>query len=71
VGPSAVLIHNVYGNNKENRYLISKQLKIQNFGISLIVKVKVKVKVKLSLFFNRAPRNEGVLGSGGITPRIL
>jgi hypothetical protein len=24
-----------------------------------------------SLYFNRAPRHEGVLGSGGITPSIL
>jgi hypothetical protein len=27
--------------------------------------------VKLSLCFNRAPRHEGVLGSGGIAPRII
>jgi hypothetical protein len=33
--------------------------------------VHVKVKVKLSLCFNWAPRNEGVLGSGGIAPCIL
>jgi hypothetical protein len=31
----------------------------------------MKVKVKLSLCFNWAPRHEGVLGSGGIDPRIL
>jgi hypothetical protein len=31
----------------------------------------VKVKVKLSLCFNWAPRHEDVLGSGGISPRIL
>jgi hypothetical protein len=31
----------------------------------------VKVKAKLSLCFNRAPRHESVLGSGGIAPRIL
>jgi hypothetical protein len=30
-----------------------------------------KVKVKLSLCFDWAPRHEGVLGSGGIAPRIL
>jgi hypothetical protein len=35
-------------------------------------KLKVNVKVKLSLcFLNEAPRHEGVLGSGGIAPRIL
>jgi hypothetical protein len=28
-------------------------------------------KVKLSLTFNGAPLHEGVLGSGGIAPRIL
>jgi hypothetical protein len=32
---------------------------------------EVKVKVKLSLCFNWAPRHEGVLGSGCISPRIL
>jgi hypothetical protein len=26
--------------------------------------------MKLSLYFNRAPRYEGVLGSGGIAPRV-
>jgi len=31
---------------------------------------KVSYKVKLYLCFNRAPRPEGVLGSGGIAPRI-
>jgi hypothetical protein len=31
----------------------------------------VKVKVKLSLCLTWAPRHEGVLGSGGIAPRIL
>jgi hypothetical protein len=30
-----------------------------------------KVKVNLSLRFNGAQRHEGVLGSGGIAPRIL
>jgi hypothetical protein len=30
-----------------------------------------KVKVKLSLWFNRTPRHGGVLGSGGIGPRVL
>jgi hypothetical protein len=29
------------------------------------------VKVKVSLCFNGVPRHEGVLGSGGIAPRIL
>jgi hypothetical protein len=34
--------------------------------------VKVKVKVKLSLsFLNWSPRHEGLLGSGGIPPRII
>jgi hypothetical protein len=32
---------------------------------------KIKGKVKLSLCFNTEPRREGVLGSGGIAPRIL
>jgi hypothetical protein len=32
---------------------------------------KVKVKVKSSLYFNWAPRHEGVLESGGTAPRIL
>jgi hypothetical protein len=31
----------------------------------------LKVKVKLSLCFNSASRNEGVLGSGGVSPLIL
>jgi hypothetical protein len=31
----------------------------------------VKVKVKLSLCFNGTPRHGGVLGSGGLAPRIL
>jgi hypothetical protein len=35
------------------------------------LKVKVKVKVKVSLCFNLAPRNEDLLRSGGIAPRIL
>jgi hypothetical protein len=30
-----------------------------------------KVKVKVRLFFSRAPRHEGILGSGGIAPHIL
>jgi hypothetical protein len=39
--------------------------------LSLFQGVKVKVNVKLSLCFNKAPRHEGVLGSGGIAPLIL
>jgi len=30
-----------------------------------------KAMLKLSLCFNRVPRHEGVLGSGGIIPHIL
>jgi len=33
--------------------------------------VNSSYKVKLSLCFNGEPRHEGVLGSGGIAPRIL
>jgi hypothetical protein len=33
--------------------------------------VKAQVQVKLSLCFNWAPRHEGLLGNGGIAPRIL
>jgi hypothetical protein len=32
---------------------------------------KGKVKVKFFLFFNLAPHYEGVLGSGGIAPRVI
>jgi hypothetical protein len=31
----------------------------------------IKFKARLSLCFNWAPRHDGVLGSGGIAPRIL
>jgi hypothetical protein len=34
-------------------------------------KWKMKVKLKLPLCFNWAQRHEGILGSGGIAPRIL
>jgi hypothetical protein len=32
--------------------------------------INLKVKTKLSLCFNSAPHHDGVLGSGGIAPRI-
>jgi len=38
---------------------------------ALLKCLKLFVKVKLSLCFNRAPRHEGVLGSGGIVPPLL
>jgi hypothetical protein len=33
--------------------------------------VKGKVEIVPVLFFKRAPRHEGVLGSGGIDPSIV
>jgi hypothetical protein len=38
---------------------------------TLSVKDKGKGKIVPVLFLNRAPRHEGVLGSGYIAPRIL
>jgi hypothetical protein len=38
--------------------------------LSLSLRVKVKGKGKVVSVFNKAPRREGVCGSGGIAPRI-
>jgi len=39
--------------------------------LTIIIRHIRKVKGKMSLCFNRAPRHEGVLGSGGKASRIL
>jgi hypothetical protein len=41
------------------------------FKCTYMIKVNGKGKVVPVLFFNRAPHSEGVLGNGGIAPRLL
>jgi hypothetical protein len=53
----------------QNGFMVSQYILIRNTPDVLIS--EKCVRVKLSLCFNRTPCYEGVLGSGGIAPRIF
>jgi len=54
---------------KATNYLLSNMYKITSHYY--YYKAKGKGKVVPVPFFYRAPRHDGVLGSGGIAPRII
>jgi hypothetical protein len=55
----------------ENRIYMNNSRKFVGTELEQNMTLKGKGKVVPVLLFNRAPRHEGVLGSGGIASRIL